>query len=91
MQKSKSNDHEAENSNNNLLNDDFFNSTMVKNRNNWSSVVTDTEKVFSPFFGKSASFDHSKVENNNSPTLTALINGNKSFDKLSKLSFFKYF
>lgn len=77
MHKSKSNDHDTENQNNNLLNDDFFNSTMVKNKNSWSSVVNDTEKVFSPFFGESA------VENNSSPTLSALLNGNKSFDKLN--------
>lgn len=79
---------------NNMLNDDFFNSTMVKSKNSWSSVVSsaDNEKpqemlsgkdtLFSPYFDSSSYEATKAIENNQSPTLATLLNGNKSgYDK----------
>lgn len=91
IQKPKNGESDS-NDGNHLLGDDFFNSTMVKSKSSWSSIVSsaDNEKVqemiaskdnlFSPYFD-SSTFE-SKAENNQSPTLVALLNGNKNaYDK----------
>jgi hypothetical protein len=87
IQKPKGLDMES-NEANQCLGDDFFNSTMVKSKSSWSSIVnSDTEKpldamsvksdnqMFSPYFD-SSNFDSGK--NDQSPTLAALLNGNKN-------------
>lgn len=91
IQKAKQSENDGEI--NHLLNEDFFNSTMVRSKNSWSSIVSSNENeikrsddvvmpkdLFSPYFNES--FEPAK-EQQNSPMLTALLNGNKtSYDKL---------
>lgn len=67
------------------LSDDFFNSTMVKSKNSWSTNDTDKEVVahmtrskdnlFSPYFDNQS---ESNQQGQHSPSLTALLNSSKS-------------
>ncbi len=61
-----------------LLTDDFFNSTMLRAKNSWSCMANEPAEVketahFSPYFDQS--------DNNQSPTLTALLGTSKTISE----------
>jgi len=79
------------------LSDDFFNSTMVKGKNSWSSIVSSAEteqkdvakdNFYSPYFDSTMAFENGKIEHNQSPTLAALLNNKNGNDKSGVLNKF---
>jgi len=101
IQKPKPTENES-NEINQLAGEDFFNSTMMKSKSSWSSIVSSADQneqtqeilpqtkdnLFSHSYFDSSSFDpaSSKPEHNQSPTLSALLNKNNSLNKYNNNS-----